>query len=595
MSKNTSQSELTLDNFKHSEQEDAYVEACVALLKKNIVDKTKVREEDIHIAKSFAKVVNWTTRVSFHLEFLQSIEKHTGAVKPTVNLLRVNNEAELTNKTDGFLQMERERAETIFDLAERLNTYRVGESLNSKLLRTHPMEAVWEYTCTSCGGEGKVVCPRCNEKGYIRCEECDGDGTVMCPTCNGKRNITCSNCHGSTTQTCSSYRCAFGYVSCYRCNGSGIITNYPERQYCRECNGHGRYRCKQCEGTGLECCSMCTSGKVPCQSCNAKGTKTCSVCKGRGTVCCPTCNGNGKVKCKDCNGTGTIHFIGSARAQYEGILYVPRLKELFFDPHEYYAETYHRHRPPTILEQEKRIDIFFDNSVPFCVLVISPCGRESEEEFLEVGLHGKEPQVHQESRIMQKVYDAFLRERVQAFLEQTTSTPLSTRHLSQKISSNLNSLVKIPIVLASFSNDGKSEQEKKALVGIKQCLRVVSLHYLLRGLASHFFLLALIAFILSFNLIDFSAITAFEAKQNIQLHDGVHFLLYSLVQGLVIALISRFYYRRYVSSISEILLLWGKKHHLLYGENEALVLLVCGAIVSLSMPLGVHAVSWMNF
>lgn len=126
--------------------------------------------------------------------------------------------------------------------------------------------------CNNCNGVKNYPCTYCGEKGSIKCYSCIG-GTVTCSSCSwgkttcrncGGRGTVSSGLKGVYDRTC--YSCnGGGKVYCSSCGGSLYIK-------CRNCNGTQQSRCGSCGGNGRINCSGCNgSGYKTCYSCNGKG------------------------------------------------------------------------------------------------------------------------------------------------------------------------------------------------------------------------------------------------------------------------------------------------------------------------------------
>lgn len=134
------------------------------------------------------------------------------------------------------------------------------------------------------------------------CSTCGGSGRVTCHTCNGNRRVKCSNCRGSGKCQCGSCYGA-GFKNCFPCNGSGqhqtphspSASDNPDHIYKMQNFGS----CPNCGG----------SGKLTCSTCGGSKEVQCDKCQASGEILCGTCNGNGQLNCNACGATGTRHAI----------------------------------------------------------------------------------------------------------------------------------------------------------------------------------------------------------------------------------------------------------------------------------------------
>jgi hypothetical protein len=95
-------------------------------------------------------------------------------------------------------------------------------------------------TCSACGGDGRLTCPRCSGSMFERCQPfepcrvCLGTGRrarhrgeltrPVCEVCNGRGLVPCPSCGGMGRRPCSG--CTDGHVGCKRCRGYGRVTEY---------------------------------------------------------------------------------------------------------------------------------------------------------------------------------------------------------------------------------------------------------------------------------------------------------------------------------------------------------------------------------
>ena len=155
--------------------------------------------------------------------------------------------------------------------------------------------------CSSCEGEGTLVCGDC--KGDGTCHDCGGEGNKTCGTCGGKG--TCRDCGGSGTRKCSGCGGRNGSGKCNKCDGKGyrnVGTSLDGRGYterCDSCGGTGH--CHYCHGSGTKECTTC-DGSGHCRKCEGSGKVECGSCDGSGR--CHRCEGDGRVRCDDCKGSG---------------------------------------------------------------------------------------------------------------------------------------------------------------------------------------------------------------------------------------------------------------------------------------------------
>ncbi len=83
------------------------------------------------------------------------------------------------------------------------------------------------YSCTTCGGSGKITCGRCLGSGRARCASCGGSGrrkdargrSSWCGSCGGGGGRTCGSCGGS------------GKVTCGACRGEGRLASWDAEVY----------------------------------------------------------------------------------------------------------------------------------------------------------------------------------------------------------------------------------------------------------------------------------------------------------------------------------------------------------------------------
>ena len=54
--------------------------------------------------------------------------------------------------------------------------------------------------CSTCSGQGQLICGRCGGDGKVACRHCKGTGTIDCKACRGTGKITCPDCHGKPIQ-----------------------------------------------------------------------------------------------------------------------------------------------------------------------------------------------------------------------------------------------------------------------------------------------------------------------------------------------------------------------------------------------------------
>jgi hypothetical protein len=95
-------------------------------------------------------------------------------------------------------------------------------------------------TCTGCGGDGRLPCPRCTGSMFEQCQPfepcriCQGTGRrprargeparPVCEVCNGRGMVPCPSCGGMGRRPCGG--CGDGHVGCKRCRGYGRLTEY---------------------------------------------------------------------------------------------------------------------------------------------------------------------------------------------------------------------------------------------------------------------------------------------------------------------------------------------------------------------------------
>lgn len=145
--------------------------------------------------------------------------------------------------------------------------------------------------CETCEDSGTVRCPvsQCEEGiiydycnactvGYIEdpCDNCGGDGLVVCPKCDGTTEVfedgklrTCKLCranpHGND-----------GMKTCGTCDGTGTL-----EKTCPSCGGEGKSSVGVCDVCPEH--SECPDGEIPCEDCDY-GTSPgpCQACAGTG-------------------------------------------------------------------------------------------------------------------------------------------------------------------------------------------------------------------------------------------------------------------------------------------------------------------------
>jgi hypothetical protein len=97
-------------------------------------------------------------------------------------------------------------------------------------------------TCTGCGGDGRLHCPRCTGSMFEQCQPfepcrvCQGTGRrarvrgeparPVCEVCNGRGMVPCPSCGGMGRRPCTG--CTDGHIGCKRCRGYGRLTEYVQ-------------------------------------------------------------------------------------------------------------------------------------------------------------------------------------------------------------------------------------------------------------------------------------------------------------------------------------------------------------------------------
>ena len=176
-----------------------------------------------------------------------------------------------------------------------------------------------KHSCTTCHGNGRVVCPECGGKKKFECSDCHGKGHHdKCSNCGSTGKVRCTTCGGSGKVPVDCPVCNWGKVpktrliNCDRCHGTGIDSWTDRFRTCPKCGGSGQIKdyyddiCPNCHGDyegfrGKETCSACSgTGKVTCSYCNGTGKRKCASCDGSGKISCKTCGGVGSVKCPEC-------------------------------------------------------------------------------------------------------------------------------------------------------------------------------------------------------------------------------------------------------------------------------------------------------
>ena len=146
--------------------------------------------------------------------------------------------------------------------------------------------------CVLCGGQGKIVCGRCNGAGTTTTRLRDGrTQRNVCAECGGQKLLVCAACAGQGWK-----------------NAPPPEPRRPERKNCATCNGRGNVECVQCRNSGYG------AGKSGCTTCIGRGwtftnilngeRETCVSCGGSGTKPCHKCGGSGRTDCRSCNGMG---------------------------------------------------------------------------------------------------------------------------------------------------------------------------------------------------------------------------------------------------------------------------------------------------
>jgi len=109
--------------------------------------------------------------------------------------------------------------------------------------------------CSECKRETAADATRCGSCQVIL--EPAAPGTLQCSVCNGVPKRVCKNCLGKPKT-----------ITCWICDGSGIMTDVTVKS-----------RCYKCKGTGQQ-----NAGLLACHICLGKGTVVCRACNGRGTI-----------------------------------------------------------------------------------------------------------------------------------------------------------------------------------------------------------------------------------------------------------------------------------------------------------------------
>jgi len=121
-------------------------------------------------------------------------------------------------------------------------------------------EGQWVKTCAQCNGTGVIreKCPDC-VRGKVICDKCEGRGFFVCKACGGK-----------------------GKFVCPACKGHPIIKS----------KRGVKILCATCKGTGSIDCGACVKGRCDCPACIG-GRMRCPTCGGKGyrDVPCPSCTG----------------------------------------------------------------------------------------------------------------------------------------------------------------------------------------------------------------------------------------------------------------------------------------------------------------
>jgi len=77
-------------------------------------------------------------------------------------------------------------------------------------------------TCSACGGTGDGgQCSTCEGQGQLVCGRCDGDGKVTCRSCKGTGTINCKACRGTGKAICPD--CRGKPINCPLCKGKGQL------------------------------------------------------------------------------------------------------------------------------------------------------------------------------------------------------------------------------------------------------------------------------------------------------------------------------------------------------------------------------------
>ena len=181
-------------------------------------------------------------------------------------------------------------------------------------------------------------CLLCEDTSSVTCPTCDGAEVFerSCQSCKGKGKLACQSCEKGR-KDCPTRTCRDGMIS-WRGNlwspVSGVDRDRDrDRDPCRFCSRKGTVKCQECVRGQRRCadcrgrrkvkgpCMDCAgSGRLPCPLCTSKAdspdclwceshrVRACSVCTRSGLAPqpCPDCGGDGKLLCSSCQGHGRL-------------------------------------------------------------------------------------------------------------------------------------------------------------------------------------------------------------------------------------------------------------------------------------------------
>lgn len=200
---------------------DQHAELTQSNLLAHLQRKTRFELGDLQISNAVTCEVNFAVAIKLELYAQHRTKQFPGKSHPGSADLPAHSVSEANRLVQNECNRALARGGLLQDAIGRFDARPFKDIHGDCEVETHPAQIYHTFSCTSCGGRGRVRCGNCGGGGTVTHWPCGGSGKITekvreTTTYNGQTQYT----YRDVTRACN---CQNGKVTCPNCHGQGEV------------------------------------------------------------------------------------------------------------------------------------------------------------------------------------------------------------------------------------------------------------------------------------------------------------------------------------------------------------------------------------